>query len=162
MKRTRETCYFLCERGPHLSWIYSNGLYGRCLITEIPQMPELIGYQVIITKCRHNLEGLVMAQYDRIYRRQVAQTKELHWSRLNLVYFVCVLWAKLGTILLVHIAEVITIPRKLVQTTHCALLFCGSIQVRHFLQRAGSSRLCGYSTGCSSSFQAVYLSHVQC
>ena len=92
-------------------------------------MPELIAYQVIITKCRYDLEGLVMAQYDRIYRRQVAETKDLHWSRLNLVYFVCVLRAKLGTILFVHIAEAITISRKIVQTTHCALLFCSSIQV---------------------------------
>ena len=50
-------------------------------------VPELMAYQATIVKCSRDFEGLAWAQYDRAYRRQAAQTKDLRWSRLNPTLF---------------------------------------------------------------------------
>ena len=49
-----------------------------------PQMaPEFMAYQATIIKCCRDFDGIAWAQYDRIYRHQVAQIKDLCWSKLN-------------------------------------------------------------------------------
>jgi hypothetical protein len=40
-------------------------------------VPELMSYQATIIKCAKDFHGLAWVQYDRAYRRQVAQTKEV-------------------------------------------------------------------------------------
>ena len=53
-------------------------------------VPEFMSYQAIIIKCARDFHGLAWAQYDRAYRRQVAHTKDLRWSRLNpTLYSLC-------------------------------------------------------------------------
>ena len=49
-----------------------------------------MGYQALIIKCSRDFEGLAWAQYDRAYRHQAAQSKDLRWSKLNpLLYSLC-------------------------------------------------------------------------
>ena len=58
------------------------------LSQKYPHMvPELMAYQATIVKCSRDFEGLAWARYDWAYRRQVAQTKDLRWSRLNPTLF---------------------------------------------------------------------------
>ena len=45
--------------------------------------PEFMSCQATITKYARDFHGLAWAQYDRAYRRQVAQTEDLRWSKLN-------------------------------------------------------------------------------
>ena len=53
-------------------------------------MPEFMAYMATIVKCVRDFEGLAWAQYDRAYRRHVAQAKTLQWSRLNpTIYSLC-------------------------------------------------------------------------
>ena len=53
-------------------------------------VPEFMAYLATIVKCARDFEGISWAQYDRAYRRQVAQTKDLRWSRLNpTLYSLC-------------------------------------------------------------------------
>ena len=42
-----------------------------------------MAYQSLIVKCSRNYEGCGWVLYDRAFRRQVAVTKDLHWSKLN-------------------------------------------------------------------------------
>ena len=92
-------------------------------------VPELMAYQAMIVKCSRDFEGLAWAQYDRAYRRQAAQTKDLRWSRLNPTLFsLCFTGKARRNIACAH-CQVITTPRILAQRIHLALSFCGNIQV---------------------------------
>ena len=58
------------------------------LSTRYPQMvPKLTAYLATIVKCSRDFEGVAWAQYDRAYRRQMAQTKDPQWSKLNPTLF---------------------------------------------------------------------------
>ena len=74
-----------------LQWLSCYAAMVGVLSRAYPQMvPELMAYQATIIKCCRDFEGLAWAQYDRVYRRQAAQTKDLHWSRLNpTLYSLC-------------------------------------------------------------------------
>ena len=68
-----------------LQWLQCYAGMVGVLSQRFPQMvPELMAYQVTISR---DFEGLAWAQYDRVYRRQGAQTKDLCWSRLNPTLF---------------------------------------------------------------------------
>ena len=50
-------------------------------------VPDLMAYQSTIIKCSRDFDGLA---WDRAYRRQTAQTKDLRWSRINTtLYSLC-------------------------------------------------------------------------
>ena len=67
-----------------LHWLQCFAAMVGVLSRKYPRMiPELMGYQSLIIKCSRDFEGLAWAQYDRAYRRQAAQSKDLRWSRLN-------------------------------------------------------------------------------
>ena len=38
--------------------------------------------QITIMRCCRDFEGVAWAQYDRVYRRQAALSKDLNWSRI--------------------------------------------------------------------------------
>ena len=53
------------------------------LSTRYPtEIPEFMAYQALIVKCSRDYEGIGWVLYDRAFRRQVAVTKDLNWSRL--------------------------------------------------------------------------------
>ena len=59
-------------------------------IRRYTMVPEFMAYPATIVKCAHDFEGISWAQYDRVYRRQVAQTDDLRWLRLNpTLYSLC-------------------------------------------------------------------------
>ena len=67
-----------------LQWLSCYAVMVGVLSRVYPTMvPEFMAYQTTIIRCYRDFEGLAWAQYDRAFRRQVAQTKDLHWSRLN-------------------------------------------------------------------------------
>ena len=71
-----------------LQWLQCFAGMVGVLSQKYPHMvPELMAYQAMIVKCSRDFEGLAWAQYDRAYRRQAAQTKDLRWSRLNPTLF---------------------------------------------------------------------------
>lgn len=74
-----------------LQWLQCYAALVGVLSRAYPTMvPEFMSYQATIIKCARDFDGLAWAQYDRAYRRQVAQTKDLRWSRLNpTLYSLC-------------------------------------------------------------------------
>jgi len=74
-----------------LVWLSCYAAMVGVLSRAYPQMvPEFMAYQATIIKCCRDFDGIAWAQYDRVYRRQVAQTKDLHWSKLNpTLYSLC-------------------------------------------------------------------------
>ena len=74
-----------------LQWLQCFSRMVGVLSRGYPNMvPELMGYQALIIKCSRDFEGLVWAQYDRAYRRQAAQSRDLQWSKLNpTLYSLC-------------------------------------------------------------------------
>ena len=49
-----------------------------------PQMVlDLMAYLATIVRCYRDFEDLHWAQYDRMYRRQAAITKDLQWGRID-------------------------------------------------------------------------------
>ena len=74
-----------------LQWLTCYAAMVGVLSKAYPSMvPEFMSYQATIIKCARDFDGLAWAQYDRAYRRQIAQTKELRWSRLNpTLYSLC-------------------------------------------------------------------------
>ena len=65
--------------------------YGGGIVEGISDYgAELMLYQATIIKYVRDFHGPAWAQYDRAYRSQVAQTKDLRWSRLNpTLYSLC-------------------------------------------------------------------------
>jgi len=60
-----------------LQWLSCFAAMVAVLSRAYPQMvPEFMAYQATITKYCRDFEGLAWVQYDRVYRRQVAQTKD--------------------------------------------------------------------------------------
>ena len=54
------------------------------LARAYPQMvPDLMAYQATIIGCYQDFEDLHWAQYDCMYRHQVAITKDLRWGRVD-------------------------------------------------------------------------------
>ena len=49
----------------------------------LQMVPEFMAYQATIIKYCRDFEGIACAQYNRVYRRQVVQSKDLHWLKLN-------------------------------------------------------------------------------
>ena len=74
-----------------LQWLQCYAAMVGVLARAYPQMvPEFMSYQATIIKCARDFDGIAWAQYDRAYRRQVSQTKDLRWSRLNpTLYSLC-------------------------------------------------------------------------
>ena len=74
-----------------LQWCQCFAALVGVLSQAYPQMvPEFMAYQTTIIKCARDFQGPAWAQYDRAYRRQVAQTKDLRWSKLNpTLYSLC-------------------------------------------------------------------------
>ena len=74
-----------------LQWLQCFAAMVGVLSRAYPTMvPEFMSYQATIIKCARDFHGPAWAQYDRAYRRQVAQTKDLRWSRLNpTLYSLC-------------------------------------------------------------------------
>ena len=67
-----------------LRWAQCFGALVSVLSTRYPdKVPEFMAYQATIIKCSREFEGLGWLQYDRAYRRQVAMTKEVNWSKVN-------------------------------------------------------------------------------
>ena len=65
-----------------LLWLSCYAAMVDLLSRAYPQMvPEFMAYQGTIIKCCRDFEGIACAQYNRVYRPQVAQSKDLHWSR---------------------------------------------------------------------------------
>ena len=85
-----------CKVGPVtdiLQWLSCYAAVVGMLSRAYPQMvPELMAYQATIIKCCHDFEGLAWAQYDQVYQRQAAQTKDLHWSWLNPNFYSLFRW----------------------------------------------------------------------
>ena len=74
-----------------LQWLQCYSAMVGVLARVYPQfVPEFMAYQATIIKCSRDFDGLAWAQYDRVYRRQVSQTRDLRWSRLNpTLYSLC-------------------------------------------------------------------------
>ena len=74
-----------------LQWLMCYAAMVGVLSKAYPSMvPKYMSYQAMIIKCAQDFEGLAWAQYNRMYRCQMAQTKELRWSKLNLtLYSLC-------------------------------------------------------------------------
>jgi hypothetical protein len=74
-----------------LLWLQCYAALVGVLSRGYPTMvPEFMSYQAMIIKCSRDFQGPAWVQYDRAYRRQVAQTKDLRWSRLNpTLYSLC-------------------------------------------------------------------------
>ena len=61
-----------------LLWLQCYAALVGVLSRAYPTMvPEFMSYQALIIKCARDFQGPAWAQYDRAFRRQVAQTKEL-------------------------------------------------------------------------------------
>ena len=58
------------------------------LSTKYPKaVPELMAYMATIVKCSKDFNGVAWVQYDRAFRKQMAQLRQLKWSRLNPTLF---------------------------------------------------------------------------
>ena len=67
-----------------LQWVQCFSAMVGVLARVYPQMvPDLMAYQATIVRCYRDFSGLHWAQYDRMYRRQVAVTKDLRWAKLD-------------------------------------------------------------------------------
>ena len=67
-----------------LVWVQCFSAMVGALSTVYPdKVPEFMAYQALIVKCSCDYDGLGWVLYDRVFRRQVAVTKDLNWSKLN-------------------------------------------------------------------------------
>lgn len=65
-------------------WLQCFSAMVGVLARAYPQMvPDLMAYQATIIWCYQDFEELHWAQYDRMYRRQVAITKDLRWGKVD-------------------------------------------------------------------------------
>jgi hypothetical protein len=65
-------------------WLQCYSAMVGVLSRAYPQVvPDLMAYQATIIRCYRDFEDLHWAQYDRMYRRQVAITKDLRWGRID-------------------------------------------------------------------------------
>ena len=66
------------------TWLQGFASMVSALSTKYPGMvPEFLAYQSTIIKCYKDYDGLGWVHYDRAFRRQVAITKNLNWSHIN-------------------------------------------------------------------------------
>ena len=74
-----------------LLWLSCYSAMVGVLPRAHPRMvPEFMAYQATIIKCCRDFDGIAWVQYDHVYRCQVAQTKDLRWSKLNpTLYSLC-------------------------------------------------------------------------
>ena len=74
-----------------LQWLQCFAAMVGVLSRVYPTMVlEFMSYQTTIIKCARDFHGPAWAQYDRAYRHQMAQMKDLRWSRLNpMLYSLC-------------------------------------------------------------------------
>jgi len=67
-----------------LVWVQCFSAMVGVLSTKYPdKVPEFMAYQALIVKCSRDYEGFGWVLYDRAFRRQVAVTRDLNWSKLN-------------------------------------------------------------------------------
>ena len=67
-----------------LQWVQCFAAMVGVLTRAYPQMvPDLMAYQATIVRCYRDFEDLYWVQYDRMYRRQVAITKDTRWGRVD-------------------------------------------------------------------------------
>ena len=67
-----------------LQWVQCFSALVGVLSKAYPQMvPDLMAYQATIVRCYRDFEDLHWVQYDRMYRRQVAITKDIRWGRVD-------------------------------------------------------------------------------
>ena len=65
-------------------WLQCYSAMVGVLSRAYPHMvPDLMAYLATIVRCYRDFEDLHWAQYDRMYRRQAAITKDLRWGRID-------------------------------------------------------------------------------
>ena len=73
---------------PRMLWVQCFAGMVGVFSTQCPQVVrELMAYMATIVKCSRDFEEIAWALYNRAYRRQMAQTKDLRWSWLNPTLF---------------------------------------------------------------------------
>ena len=71
-----------------LTWVECYSSMVSVLSSAYPTyIPEFMAYMSIIIKCQKRFEGLGWFAYDRAFRRQVATTKNLQWSKTDSTLF---------------------------------------------------------------------------
>ena len=67
-----------------LTWVQCfSALVGALSTKFADKVLEFMAYQALIVKCSRDYNGFGWVLYDRAFRRQVAVTKDLNWSKLN-------------------------------------------------------------------------------
>lgn len=71
-----------------LTWVECYASLASVLATTYPTfIPEFMAYLSTIVKCHRRYEGLGWFSYDRAFRRQAANTKNLQWSKTDSTLF---------------------------------------------------------------------------
>ena len=98
-------------------WVQCFAAMVGVLSTKHPdKVPEFMAYLSLIVKCSRDYEGYGWVLYDRAFRRQVAVTKDLHWSKLNpTLHSLCMVGKAVRTSFALCVSA-ITILRSSVQT----------------------------------------------
>lgn len=75
----------------NITWLQGFASLVSALSTTFPAyVPEFMAYQSTIVRCYRDYDGLCWVQYDQTFRRQVAVTKSLNSSLINVtLYSLC-------------------------------------------------------------------------